>query len=203
MLFGQVTVSHQNGLPLFIALQHHPSLTPTGDPGIVRPEGPLQEVLRGVGEGVVKGYCSECQLASPPLSHHCRLCCSCHHSTDHHCLFLNTCVAAYNHRRFVVFIFTNIVLMVAFLCAIVGTSFPIATTAVAEASVKIQPVQDQAHQGKIDSVDGKGVSTVDSDADWVDRLLSTIKHLMNENMWVFLMLVCNVASLAWAINLLG
>ncbi|KAG7176900.1 putative palmitoyltransferase akr1-like [Homarus americanus] len=25
----------------------------TGDPGIVRAEGPLQEVLRGVGEGVV------------------------------------------------------------------------------------------------------------------------------------------------------
>ncbi|KAK8377201.1 hypothetical protein O3P69_013683 [Scylla paramamosain] len=87
----------------------------TGDPGIVRAEGPLQEVLRGVGEGIVKGYCSDCQLASPPLAHHCRLCVACHHQTDHHCLFLNTCIAANNHWYFVVFIMTNIFLMTGFL----------------------------------------------------------------------------------------
>ncbi|MPC63032.1 Palmitoyltransferase erf2 [Portunus trituberculatus] len=87
----------------------------TRDPGIVRAEGPLQEVLRGVGEGIVKGYCSDCQLASPPLAHHCRLCVACHHQTDHHCLFLNTCIAANNHWYFVVFIMTNIFLMIGFL----------------------------------------------------------------------------------------
>lgn len=89
----------------------------TGDPGIVRAEGPLQEVLRGVGEGIVKGYCSDCQLASPPLAHHCRLCVACHHQTDHHCLFLNTCIAANNHWYFVVFVMTNICLMTGFLSA--------------------------------------------------------------------------------------
>lgn len=88
-----------------------------GDPGIVRAEGPLQEVLRGVGEGIVKGYCSDCQLASPPLAHHCRLCVACHHQTDHHCLFLNTCIAANNHWYFVVFVMTNICLMTGFLSA--------------------------------------------------------------------------------------
>ncbi|ROT73437.1 uncharacterized protein [Penaeus vannamei] len=86
----------------------------TGDPGIVRAEGPLQEVLRGVGEGVVRGYCSECQLAMPPLSHHCRLCVKCHHQMDHHCLFLNTCIASNNHWHFVVFVMTNLLLMVGF-----------------------------------------------------------------------------------------
>lgn len=85
-----------------------------GDPGIVRAEGPLQEVLRGVGEGVVRGYCSECQLAMPPLSHHCRLCVKCHHQMDHHCLFLNTCIASNNHWHFVVFVMTNLLLMVGF-----------------------------------------------------------------------------------------
>lgn len=96
----------------------------TGDPGIVRAEGPLREVLRGVGEGIVKGYCSECQLASPPLAHHCRLCVACHHQTDHHCLFLNTCIAANNHWYFVVFIMTNIILMTGFLGAAYTATVP-------------------------------------------------------------------------------
>lgn len=95
-----------------------------GDPGIVRAEGPLREVLRGVGEGIVKGYCSECQLASPPLAHHCRLCVACHHQTDHHCLFLNTCIAANNHWYFVVFIMTNIILMTGFLSAAYTATVP-------------------------------------------------------------------------------
>lgn len=90
----------------------------------MRAEGPLREVLRGVGEGIVKGYCSECQLASPPLAHHCRLCVACHHQTDHHCLFLNTCIAANNHWYFVVFIMTNIILMTGFLCAAYTATVP-------------------------------------------------------------------------------
>ncbi|KAK7073736.1 hypothetical protein SK128_022719 [Halocaridina rubra] len=96
----------------------------SGDPGVVRAEGPLQEVLRGVGEGVVRGYCSECQLASPPLSHHCRLCEKCHHHTDHHCLFLNTCVAANNHWHFIIFIITNMMLMLGFLHASYWATMP-------------------------------------------------------------------------------
>lgn len=90
----------------------------------MRAEGPLREVLRGVGEGIVKGYCSECQLASPPLAHHCRLCVACHHQTDHHCLFLNTCIAANNHWYFVVFIMTNIILMTGFLSAAYTATVP-------------------------------------------------------------------------------
>nr|XP_045620650.1 palmitoyltransferase akr1-like isoform X2 [Procambarus clarkii] len=140
----------------------------TGDPGIVRAEGPLQEVLRGVGEGVVRGYCSECQLASPPFSHHCRLCVECHHQTDHHCLFLNTCIAANNHWHFVVFIMSNMVLMVGFLEAAYRVTIP------------------QATQG-----------------DWVDQLAAHFWYLMDEDMWTFLMMICNGVSLLWAIHLLN
>ncbi|XP_053632069.1 uncharacterized protein [Cherax quadricarinatus] len=140
----------------------------TGDPGVVRAEGPLQEVLRGVGEGVVRGYCSECQLASPPFSHHCRLCVECHHQMDHHCLFLNTCIAANNHWHFVIFIMSNMVLMVGFLEAAYRITIP------------------KAAQG-----------------DWVDMLLAHLWYLMDENMWTLLMIICNGASLIWAINLLN
>ncbi|XP_076045471.1 uncharacterized protein LOC143027791 isoform X2 [Oratosquilla oratoria] len=86
-----------------------------GDPGVVKPQEPVKEVLCRVGDGTIRGYCIECQLTAPPLSHHCRLCCSCHHYTDHHCLFLNTCIAANNHWNFVIFIMTNVVLMIGFL----------------------------------------------------------------------------------------
>lgn len=95
-----------------------------GDPGVVRSEGPLREVLHGVGEGVIKGYCLECQLAAPPLSHHCKLCKSCHYNMDHHCLFLNTCIARNNHWHFVVFILTNMILMFGFLYTSIVTTAP-------------------------------------------------------------------------------
>ncbi|CAL4094580.1 unnamed protein product, partial [Meganyctiphanes norvegica] len=107
LFFMTVLASH---LTLFYVLL-------TSDPGVVRTEGPLQEVLRGVGEGVMKGYCIECQLAAPPLSHHCKLCKRCHYNTDHHCLFLNSCIARNNHWHFVIFVATNIILMFGFLYA--------------------------------------------------------------------------------------
>ncbi|XP_071539052.1 uncharacterized protein [Panulirus ornatus] len=139
----------------------------SGDPGVVRAEGPLREVLRGVGEGLVRGYCSECQLAPPPLSHHCRLCVTCHHQTDHHCLFLNTCVAANNHWHFVVFIISNILLMTGFLHAAYRATAP------------------QVTQGE-----------------WVDHLFTHLWYTLDENMWAFLMIVCNGGSLIWALHLL-
>lgn len=86
----------------------------SGNPGKVYSEVPIKEVLRGVGEEVVKGYCIQCELAAPPLSHHCRLCESCFHHMDHHCLFLNTCIAVNNHWHFVMFIITNFILQITF-----------------------------------------------------------------------------------------
>ncbi|XP_064092266.1 uncharacterized protein LOC135205485 [Macrobrachium nipponense] len=139
----------------------------TCDPGVVRSEGPLQEVLRGVGEGVVRGYCSDCQLASPPLSHHCRLCEKCHHQADHHCLFLNTCVAVNNHWHFVVFIMTNIGLMLGYIFAAYKATIP-----------------------------------KNAAGDWVDQLWAHLWYLLDENLWTFLMLVCNIVSVVWAFYLL-
>ncbi|XP_015750437.1 PREDICTED: palmitoyltransferase SWF1-like [Acropora digitifera] len=39
----------------------------------------------------------------PAFTKHCRLCNACMLSLDHHCLFLTRCVAANNHRSFVLF----------------------------------------------------------------------------------------------------
>merc|ERR1712168_274617 len=48
-------------------------------------------------------YCYDCQLNSPPRSHHCPVCDVCVLKRDHHCIFTGNCVGALNHRHFIVF----------------------------------------------------------------------------------------------------
>ena len=50
-------------------------------------------------------FCSRCQQAKPPRSHHCRICRRCVHHMDHHCPFVGNCVGRNNRRSFVLFLF--------------------------------------------------------------------------------------------------
>jgi hypothetical protein len=48
--------------------------------------------------------CKKCNLAKPPLSHHCSVCKRCVIKMDHHCPWLNNCVGYRNYRYFYLFL---------------------------------------------------------------------------------------------------
>jgi len=56
-------------------------------------------------------------MVRPETAIHCRLCDRCYHRVDHHCLFLYRCIAANNHRQFVLFILVCMTVMAMFLYA--------------------------------------------------------------------------------------
>jgi DHHC palmitoyltransferase len=52
-------------------------------------------------------YCQVCQVQPPIRSHHCKRCQRCVATFDHHCSFIGTCIGERNHCRFVVFLLSE------------------------------------------------------------------------------------------------
>eukprot|EP00474_Spongospora_subterranea_P010180 CRZ10638.1 hypothetical protein [Spongospora subterranea] len=63
-------------------------------------------------------YCFLCDHTTPPRSHHCRQCDRCVAKYDHHCPFLNACIGARTHHLFVMYCFTQSMVM---LCAAISS----------------------------------------------------------------------------------
>lgn len=57
-------------------------------------------------------WCPTCDVGKPRRSKHCTICRMCVSRFDHHCPWINNCVGEHNHRVFVVFISSLMLLMV-------------------------------------------------------------------------------------------
>merc|ERR1712032_696318 len=67
------------------------------DPGIITPMN-------------AEELCKICEIAKPARSKHCGLCNVCVARFDHHCIWLNNCVGVGNHKWFLAFLLTHLVL---------------------------------------------------------------------------------------------
>lgn len=80
-----------------------------GDPGVIRASRPqrLRTILelseRGGGFEPAR-FCSACLLRRPLRSKHCSVCNRCVAKFDHHCPWVANCIGAGNHRHFVGFL---------------------------------------------------------------------------------------------------
>eukprot|EP00927_Polykrikos_kofoidii_P030119 TRINITY_DN2597_c0_g1_i1.p1 TRINITY_DN2597_c0_g1~~TRINITY_DN2597_c0_g1_i1.p1 ORF type:complete len:409 (+),score=68.24 TRINITY_DN2597_c0_g1_i1:119-1345(+) len=54
--------------------------------------------------------CQTCDLVKPARSKHCALCDVCVSKFDHHCIWINSCVGVGNHRWFLAFLFTHLII---------------------------------------------------------------------------------------------
>ena len=68
------------------------------------------------------------QIIPPRRSRHCKLCRLCYLDCDHHCLFLYKCVARYNHRLFLLFIFCTAISMFVYAYLVIDFSITLFPT---------------------------------------------------------------------------
>ncbi|KAF2078214.1 hypothetical protein CYY_000504 [Polysphondylium violaceum] len=77
---------------------------PFSDPGIVKstPQEDLDEFIECLKcQKFTPEVCPTCLIHKPVRAKHCKFCKSCVARYDHHCIWINNCVGAKNHRRFV------------------------------------------------------------------------------------------------------
>eukprot|EP00770_Monocercomonoides_exilis_P014764 MONOS_14709.2-p1 / transcript=MONOS_14709.2 / gene=MONOS_14709 / organism=Monocercomonoides_exilis_PA203 / gene_product=zinc finger / transcript_product=zinc finger / location=Mono_scaffold01056:7854-9912(-) / protein_length=463 / sequence_SO=supercontig / SO=protein_coding / is_pseudo=false len=87
---------------------------------------PLQGSLVGAapsGEAQVQRrynmtFCKECGRVRPERAHHCSICKRCVMKMDHHCPWVGTCVGAYNHKFFILFLLYTVI--VALMYSVLG-----------------------------------------------------------------------------------
>eukprot|EP01083_Nonionella_stella_P036647 99979_1 len=69
-----------------------------------------------------KDVCPTCDVQKVPRSKHCSTCDFCVVRFDHHCPWINQCIGYYNHRWFILFLLTN-VLMCVYSALLIGQMF--------------------------------------------------------------------------------
>lgn len=66
-------------------------------------EKDLHVAMRTI-QGAVR-YCDRCTIVKPDRTHHCSVCGTCVLKMDHHCPWVNNCVAFFNYKFFILFLF--------------------------------------------------------------------------------------------------
>ncbi|KAL6051922.1 putative palmitoyltransferase zdhhc4 [Balamuthia mandrillaris] len=82
------------------------------DPGLItktnlrlyREQFPFDNVLYH------KRRCETCDIDRPPRAKHCNVCGGCVARFDHHCIWINNCVGANNHAKFIIFLLSTALL---------------------------------------------------------------------------------------------
>jgi len=82
------------------------------DPGVVTAENvdELCEIYEWDDQIFVLDECKTCLIPKPARSKHCALCDVCITRFDHHCIWLNNCVGVGNHRWFLAFLFSHLLI---------------------------------------------------------------------------------------------
>jgi hypothetical protein len=79
------------------------------DPGYLKPEMPFIDLLSKVHPCEM---CPDCEVIRTPRSKHCAICNKCVERFDHHCPWINNCVGIYNHRPFMIFITSLLIVLI-------------------------------------------------------------------------------------------
>lgn len=82
------------------------------DPGVITPANveALTEFYPWDEQIFTSTECKTCNLIKPGRSKHCSLCDACVAKFDHHCIWINNCVGVGNHKYFLGFLFSHLVL---------------------------------------------------------------------------------------------
>lgn len=72
------------------------------------------------GQVVTVKYCHTCGIIRPPRSVHCNVCGDCIDRFDHHCPWVGTCIGSANHKYFILFLISLLIMEILF---IVGSSW--------------------------------------------------------------------------------
>jgi palmitoyltransferase ZDHHC13/17 len=89
-----------------------------GDPGVIK--ATMEERFYTIIELSEKGgmgfepssFCSACLVSRPVRSKHCSVCDKCVAKLDHHCPWIGNCVGYKNHKYFIGFLFTLIIMCI-------------------------------------------------------------------------------------------
>lgn len=90
----------------------------TSDPGFIKDSPKYSEKYDEI-MYTSGNQCKTCKIIKPARSKHCKFCDKCIERFDHHCVWINNCVGVKNHKWFLAFLCSHI--LITFYGAVAGT----------------------------------------------------------------------------------